>query len=52
MDLFVRVSNAIAISMYDRLGYVIYRTVLDYYASTNDDKDEDAYGKPKCYKND
>ena len=31
VDLFVRVSNKLAIGIYEKLGYVIYRTVLDYY---------------------
>lgn len=42
MDLFVRVSNKIAISMYTQLGYIVYRTILEYYSG---DPDEDAYGK-------
>lgn len=29
--------------MYKRLGYIVYRTVIDYYAGPDDD-DEDAYG--------
>lgn len=41
VDLFVRVSNDIAVNMYKKLGYVVYRTVLDYYSG---DPDEDAYG--------
>jgi len=40
VDLFVRVSNSAAISMYKSLGYIVYRTVLDYYSG---DPDEDAY---------
>lgn len=44
MDLFVRVSNKIAINMYTNLGYIVYRTVLEYYAG---DVDEDAYGSRK-----
>lgn len=28
--------------MYGNLGYIVYRTVLEYYAG---DPDEDAYGK-------
>ncbi len=32
VDLFVRESNTNAIAMYERLGYVVYRTVLDYYS--------------------
>lgn len=41
VDLFVRKSNQVAINMYQNLGYIIYRTILDYYAG---DHDEDAYG--------
>ena len=32
VDLFVRVSNKIAISFYNKLGYTLYRTVLQYYS--------------------
>lgn len=42
VDLFVRVSNKVAVNMYRRLGYEVYRTVLEYYSG---DVDEDAYGK-------
>ena len=42
MDLFVRVSNNVAVEMYKKLGYTIYRTVLQYYSG---DPDEDAYGR-------
>ncbi len=42
MDLFVRVSNEVAVNFYKRLGYVVYRRVLDYYSG---DPDEDAFGK-------
>ena len=45
MDLFVRVSNRVAINMYKRLGYIIYRTVLEYYSG---DPDEDAYDMRKA----
>lgn len=41
VDLYVRVSNTVAISMYKSLGYTVYRTVLEYYSG---DPDEDAYG--------
>lgn len=30
--------------MYKNLGYIVYRTVIDYYAGPGD-IDEDAYGK-------
>jgi N-terminal acetyltransferase B complex catalytic subunit len=33
VDLFVRASNHLAISMYEKFGYVTYRRVLDYYSS-------------------
>jgi len=42
VDLFVRVSNAVAVDMYRNLGYVVYRKVIDYYSG---DVDEDAFGK-------
>lgn len=32
VDLFVRESNIIALEMYRRLGYTVYRRVVDYYA--------------------
>lgn len=37
----MRVSNDIAVNMYKKLGYSVYRRVLDYYSG---DPDEDAYG--------
>lgn len=45
MDLFVRVSNQVAVNMYKRLGYSVYRTVIEYYSASNGEPDEDAYGK-------
>lgn len=45
VDLFVRASNAVAIEMYRKLGYDIYRTVNKYYSSSIDHSGEDAYGK-------
>ena len=45
MDLFVRSSNRVAIGMYERMGYVVYRTVLEYYsASALYPEEEDAFG--------
>lgn len=32
VDLFVRVSNAVAIGMYEKFGYTVYRRVLGYYS--------------------
>lgn len=31
-----------AINMYTNLGYIVYRTILEYYSG---DQDEDAYGE-------
>ena len=45
VDLFVRQSNDVAIKMYEKLGYITYRTVLDYYSG---DPDEDAYDMRKA----
>lgn len=42
IDLFVRRSNRLAISMYKRMGYVVYRTIMNYYGG-----DEDAYDMRK-----
>ena len=36
VDLFVRCSNALAISMYNHFGYTTYRRVLGYYGSEED----------------
>lgn len=41
VDLFVRVSNKVAIKMYQQLEYIVYRTVLEYYTGN---PDEDAFG--------
>jgi len=49
VDLFVRVSNDVAINMYKKLGYVVYRTVLEYYSG---DPDEDAYDMRKALSQD
>ena len=46
VDLFVRVSNTRAIEMYERLGYVVYRRIIDYYSGDGQTvKDEDAFGQ-------
>lgn len=39
VDLFVRVSNAPAIAMYEKRGYSVYRRVLEYYSSETDSED-------------
>jgi len=36
VDLFVRMSNLLAINMYKKFGYVVYRQVLGYYAGEED----------------
>ena len=46
MDLFVRVSNNVAVNMYNSLGYSVYRRVLEYYSG---DPDEDAFGKARFF---
>uniref|UniRef100_S4RPR2 N-alpha-acetyltransferase 20 n=1 Tax=Petromyzon marinus TaxID=7757 RepID=S4RPR2_PETMA len=52
VDLFVRVSNQVAVSMYRRLGYSVYRTVLEYYSASNGEADEDAYDMRKALSRD
>lgn len=38
VDLYVRVSNAVAVDMYRKFGYSVYRRVRNYYAGqTNED---------------
>ncbi|XP_046860014.1 N-alpha-acetyltransferase 20-like [Xenia sp. Carnegie-2017] len=49
VDLFVRVSNDVAVNMYKRLGYSIYRRVLGYYSG---DPDEDAFDMRKALSRD
>ena len=39
-------SNNVAVDMYQQLGYVVYRRVLEYYSG---DPDEDAYGEGFWY---
>ncbi|NXW06812.1 NAA20 acetyltransferase, partial [Fregetta grallaria] len=40
VDLFVRVSNKVAVSMYKQLGYSVYCTVLKYYSASSGEPDE------------
>uniref|UniRef100_A0A8U8CHC4 N-alpha-acetyltransferase 20 n=1 Tax=Geospiza parvula TaxID=87175 RepID=A0A8U8CHC4_GEOPR len=47
VDLFVRVSNQVAVNMYKQLGYSVYRTVLEYYSASSGEPDEDAYDMRK-----
>jgi len=49
VDLFVRVSNRVAIEMYKQLGYIVYRRVLEYYSG---DPDEDAFDMRKALSQD
>ncbi|XP_062523482.1 N-alpha-acetyltransferase 20-like [Corticium candelabrum] len=49
VDLFVRVSNNVAVTMYEKLGYIVYRRVLEYYSGT---KSEDAYDMRKALSRD
>ncbi|ETV94894.1 N-alpha-acetyltransferase 20, NatB catalytic subunit, variant [Aphanomyces invadans] len=46
VDLFVRVSNTLAIGMYEKFGYSVYRRVLGYYSG--DDDGEDAFDMRKA----
>lgn len=41
VDLYVRVSNAVAVDMYRKFGYSVYRRVRNYYAGQTN---EDAFG--------
>jgi len=52
VDLFVRLSNTIAIEMYKRLGYTIYRRVIGYYSSSGSNPDEDAFDMRKALSRD
>lgn len=46
MDLFVRPSNTNAVSMYEGMGYSVYRRVREYYQGGGENgKDEDGYGE-------
>lgn len=45
VDLYVRVSNKIAIRMYEGMGYSVYRCVVEYYSAGPGEIEEDAYGE-------
>ncbi|KAK7506817.1 hypothetical protein BaRGS_00001668 [Batillaria attramentaria] len=49
VDLFVRVSNQVAVTMYEKLGYSVYRRVLEYYSG---EVDEDAFDMRKALSRD
>jgi N-terminal acetyltransferase B complex catalytic subunit len=54
VDLYVRCNNALAIKMYEGMGYSVYRRVREYYGNLGVGKDgrdeEDAFGA--CARND
>lgn len=52
VDLYVRESNAIAVQMYKKLGYVVYRRVLSYYSADQLSPEEDAFDMRKSLSND
>ncbi|KAL5529512.1 NAA20 [Sanghuangporus baumii] len=49
VDLYVRCNNAVAIGMYEKLGYSVYRRVREYYGSVGPGKkdEEDAFDMRK-----
>jgi len=47
VDLFVRVSNSVAIGMYEQFGYSVYRRVIQYYSG-----EEDAFDMRKAMSRD
>uniref|UniRef100_A0A2K5DQK5 N-acetyltransferase domain-containing protein n=1 Tax=Aotus nancymaae TaxID=37293 RepID=A0A2K5DQK5_AOTNA len=52
VDLFVRVSNQVAVNMYKQLGYSVYRTVIEYYSASSGEPDEGAYDMRKALSRD
>ncbi|KAI9471560.1 N-acetyltransferase 5 [Coemansia sp. RSA 989] len=48
VDLFVRPSNSVAVSMYEAMGYILYRQVIDYYMSDGVMPSEYAYDMRKA----
>ncbi|KAH0613038.1 uncharacterized protein H6S33_009418 [Morchella sextelata] len=52
VDLYVRVSNRLAIDMYEGLGYSVYRCVQEYYSAGPGELEEDAYDMRKPMKRD
>ena len=49
VDLFVRMSNTVAVAMYRSMGYVVFRTIVNYYSGP---PDEDAYEMRKSLSRD
>ena len=41
IDLYVRISNKVAVEMYTKMGYVVYQQIIEYYSGEDA---EDAYG--------
>eukprot|EP00729_Bicosta_minor_P022228 gene22228-8687_t len=48
VDLFVRKSNDVAVDLYTKLGYVVYRRVLEYYSGSSTEAAEDAFDMRKA----
>lgn len=48
VDLFVRPSNEVAVTMYKNLGYIVYRRVLGYYSDGGGKDKEDALDMRKA----
>ncbi|XP_055561973.1 N-alpha-acetyltransferase 20-like [Falco cherrug] len=48
VDLFVSVSNRVAVNMYKQLGSRVYRTVSERYSASSGEPDEDAYDTRKA----
>ena len=49
VDLFVRMTNTVAVNMYNNMGYVVYRKIPKYYSGP---PDEDAYDMRKALSSD
>uniref|UniRef100_A0A8B9BAM8 N-acetyltransferase domain-containing protein n=1 Tax=Anser brachyrhynchus TaxID=132585 RepID=A0A8B9BAM8_9AVES len=45
IDLFVRISNQVAVHIYKQVGYSVYWTVLEYYSASSGEPDEDIHSK-------
>ena len=45
VDLFVRVGNEVAFKLYEALGYIVYRRIINYYGG---EKEEDAFDMRKA----
>ncbi|OLY83138.1 N-alpha-acetyltransferase 20 [Smittium mucronatum] len=52
VDLFVRPSNLVAVNMYKKFGYVVYRRILEYYWSSDDNPAEDGLDMRKSLSRD